>query len=55
MPKRYRIEMTLFDDQTNTQVEPTDPHREKYEDDEEAKSKFAEKKKAAHETGKGSD
>jgi hypothetical protein len=54
MPKRYRIEMTLFDDETDTQVEPTDTHKEKYENDTEAKGKFAEKKESAHETGKGS-
>lgn len=54
MPKRYRIEMTLFNDETNTQLEPTDKHKESYQNDEEAKAKFAEKKKVARETGKGS-
>jgi hypothetical protein len=53
MPKRYRIEMTLFDDEENTQVEPTDPHNEKYDTETEAKEKFAEKKKAARDAGKG--
>lgn len=56
MPKRYRIEMTLFDDKTNTQLEPTDKHFENYKDDDdgaEAKAKFAEKKKAARDAGKG--
>ena len=51
MPKRYRIEMTLFSG--NTQLEPPDSHNENYESDEEAKAKFAEKKKAAREAGKG--
>jgi hypothetical protein len=52
MPKRYRIEMTLFKDET--QLEPTDTHREDYRTEEEAKEKFVEKKKAAREAGKGS-
>jgi hypothetical protein len=54
MPKRYRIEMTLFDDEANTQVEPTDTHKEKYGTETEAKAKFAEKKEAARKAGKGS-
>jgi hypothetical protein len=53
MPKRYRIEMTLFDDEANTRVEPTDKHKETYETETEAEAKFAEKKKAAREAGKG--
>jgi hypothetical protein len=54
MPKRYRIEMTLLDDEANTQVEPTDAHKERYKDETEAKAKFAEKKEAARKAGKGS-
>jgi len=54
MPKRYRIEMTLFDDEANTQVEPPDKHKERYKDETEAKAKFAEKKEAARKAGKGS-
>jgi hypothetical protein len=53
MPKRYRIEMTLFDHEANTQVEPTDTHIEKYDSEAEAKAKFALKKDAARKTGKG--
>jgi hypothetical protein len=53
MPKRYRIEMTLFDDEANTQVDPPDTHNEKYDTEIEAKEKFGEKKKAAREAGKG--
>ena len=53
MPKRYRIEMTLFDDEAKTQVGPPDKHKENYETEEEAKAKFAEKKDAAREVGKG--
>jgi hypothetical protein len=53
MPKRYRIEMTLFDDEAKTQVGPPDKHKENYETEEEAKAKFAEKKDAAREAGKG--
>jgi hypothetical protein len=54
MPKRYRIEMTLLDDEANTKVEPTDKHNERYETETEAKTKFAEKKEAARKAGKGS-
>ena len=54
MPKRYRIEMTLFNDETNTQL-ATDTHKETYASDEEAKAKFAEKKDAARKTGKGAE
>ena len=53
MPKRYRIEMTLIDTTNNTQLEPTDKDNVTYEDDAEAKAKFADKKKAAHEAGTG--
>jgi hypothetical protein len=53
MPKRYRIEMTLIDEASNTQLEPTDTDKVTYEDDAEAKAKFADKKKAAHDAGKG--
>ncbi len=52
MPKRYRIEMTLFDDASNTQLD-TDSDSETYQDDADAKAKFADKKKAAHDAGKG--
>ena len=54
MPKRYRIEMTLFDDESNTEVEPADAHKERYKDETEAKAKFEEKKEAARRAGKGS-
>jgi hypothetical protein len=54
MPKRYRIEMTLFDDASNTQLEPTDKDKVTYKDDAEAKAKFAEKKEAARKAGNGS-
>ena len=53
MPKRYRVEMTLIDDTSNTQVD-TDTHPEEYEDETEAKKQFAKKTKAARDTGKGS-
>jgi hypothetical protein len=53
MPKRYRIDMTLSDDSSNTQIDKK-THFENYEDDTEAKKQFAKKEKAARETGKGS-
>ena len=53
MPKRYRIEMTLIDEGSNTQL-VTDTHKETYKDDAQAKERFETKEKAARETGKGS-
>jgi hypothetical protein len=53
MPKRYRIEMTLTEEASNTQLD-ADSDVVTYTDDTEAKKEFAKKKKAARETGKGS-
>lgn len=53
MPKRYTVEMTITNDETNTQV-ATDSHEEMYNDDEQAELKFRDKERAARNTGKGS-
>ena len=54
MPKRYRIEMTLVDDESSAVLD-TDSHTETYDDDDpEAKRAFAKKAKAARDTEKGS-
>jgi hypothetical protein len=54
MPKRYRIEMTLLDDASNTVLD-TDSDTVTYDDeDPEAKRAFAKKVKAARDTEKGS-
>lgn len=50
MPKRYSIEITIYDE-SNTQV-ATDSHEEQYANDEQAKAKFEEKKQAARKAGK---
>jgi hypothetical protein len=52
MPKRYRIEMIIYD-KSDTQL-ARDSQQEQYESDEQAKAKFEEKKQASHEAGKGS-
>jgi len=51
MPKRYRIQLSLFSE-TN-QLLDEKSHPEFYDDDDEAKKKFAEKDKAARAAGKG--
>lgn len=53
MPKKYRVEITLVDDATSTQLE-TDVHEETYEDDAKARREFDKKTKAARDTGRGS-
>ena len=53
MPKRYRVEISIYDQQSNIQVATTS-HEEQYEDEEQAKQKFEEKKMAVHKAGKGS-
>jgi hypothetical protein len=52
MPKRYTVEMTITNDE-GTQVDD-DSHFEWYENDQQAKGKFQEKKQAARNAGKGS-
>jgi hypothetical protein len=52
MPKKYRVEMSLVDDETNT-TEASDTHTERYRTDTEANEAFGEKVKAAREKGKG--
>jgi hypothetical protein len=53
MPKKYRVEITLVDDATSTELD-TDVHEETYEDDAKAKREFDKKTKAARDTGRGS-
>jgi hypothetical protein len=53
MPKRYKIEMTLTEEASNTQL-GADSEVVTYTDDAEAKKKFAEKKEASRKAGKGS-
>jgi hypothetical protein len=52
MPKRYTVEMTITNEETGTQVD-ADSYTERYDDDEEAKGKFQDKKQAAQNAGKG--
>lgn len=51
MPKRYKIEMTLTEEKSGTQVD-RDAHRVDYDTEEEATQDFAKKAKAAQDTGK---
>ena len=51
MPKRYKIEMTLTEEKSGTQVD-RDPYKVDYDTEEEAKQDFAKKAKAAQDTGK---
>lgn len=53
MPKRYRIEMSIYHEKSNKQV-ATRTHPEKYESEEQAKERFEKKVTAAREAGKGS-
>jgi hypothetical protein len=52
MPKRWRIVLTLFDDEGNELT--SDSHTERYNDEAEARAKFDEKDRAAKGAGKGS-
>jgi hypothetical protein len=52
MPKKYRIEMQLVDDETSSS-EGSDTHEEWYRDLHKAKEGFARKVKAAKENGRG--
>ena len=51
MPKKYRIDMTITDTETNTQVDSS-VLEETYENDAEAQSKFSKKVDAAEKAGK---
>ena len=51
MPKKYRIDMTITNTQTNTELDAV-PHEEDYKDDAEAKRKFLKKVDAAKKSGK---
>ena len=53
MPKRYRIDMTLTEVASNTQLDAAS-EVVTYRDDAEAKEKFAEKKEASRKAGKAS-
>jgi hypothetical protein len=53
MPKKYRVELSIVDDASNTQLEK-DTHTETYKDEAQAKDKFRDKVKVVRETGKGS-
>jgi hypothetical protein len=52
MPKRWRIELSLFEEDGE---QPTDTrvHVEVYEDESEARAKFGDKDRAARNAGKG--
>jgi hypothetical protein len=52
MPKRYRVEMTLVEDEDDIQLD-SDTHSEIYDDEAEARRGFRDKADAAHEKGKG--
>ena len=52
MPKRYTVEMTITNDDTNTQVDG-DSYTEMYDSDDEAEAKFQDKKQASRNAGKG--
>jgi hypothetical protein len=54
MPKRYRIDMTITNEETDTQVD-SDSHVERLKDDTDAKEKFQLKTEAARKEGKGSE
>ena len=53
MPKRYKIDMTLTEEASNTQL-AADSEVVTYRDDAEAKKKFDEKKEASRKAGKAS-
>jgi hypothetical protein len=53
MPKKYRIDMTITNIETKTEVK-SDSHFEHYSDDTQAREKFQLKKDAARKAGKGS-
>jgi hypothetical protein len=52
MPKKYRVELSIVDDESDTQLD-SDSHTETYADDTQAREKFKDKLKAARETGRG--
>jgi len=52
MPKKYRVELSIVDDENDTQLD-SDSHTETYADDTQAREKFKDKVKAARETGRG--
>jgi hypothetical protein len=52
MPKKYRVEMTLVEDASGTQLD-TDTHTEDYDSETDARDGFQDKVKAAREKGKG--
>lgn len=53
MPKRYRIDMTITNEDTNTQVD-SDSYVERYDNDKEVKEKFQPKKEAVRKADAGS-
>jgi hypothetical protein len=52
MPKKYRIDMTIPNIETKTEIS-SDSHLEQYNDDKQAGEKFQLKKEAARSAGKG--
>jgi hypothetical protein len=52
MPKKYRIDMTITNIETKTEIS-SDSHLEQYNDDKQASEKFQLKKDAARSAGKG--
>ena len=52
MPKKYRIDMTITNIETKTEIS-SDSHLEQYNDDKQAGEKFQLKKEAARSAGKG--
>lgn len=53
MPKRYRIELTIQDTKSNTQLDASS-YEETYVDDADAKKNFRLKDEAQRKVGKGS-
>jgi hypothetical protein len=52
MPKKYRVEMSLVEDASGSQVD-SDTETIDFDNDTEAMEAFQEKVRAAHEKGKG--
>jgi len=52
MPKRYTVEMRIFDEE-NAEL-ASNSHEEEYDDDKQAKEKFEDKARAARKAGKRS-
>lgn len=51
MPKKYRVELTIVDDESDSPID-TDSHTETYADDDQARERFQDKVQAARRSGK---